>query len=101
MSDISKNYLSETDENWSDYIELNFNWGLFYKKVAKMLHLPTNSIFMSNISVENTLPQPKTLKNFPLLQTLENRSNFDLESPIIYQINGNSIGIKMHVSELR
>ena len=64
-----------------------------------MLHLPTNSIFMFNISVENITP--KTLKNFPLLQTLENRSNFDLERPIIYQINGNSIGIKMHLSELR
>ena len=64
-----------------------------------MLHLPTNSIFMFNTSVENITP--KTLKNFPLLQTLENRSNFDLGRPIIYQINGNSIGIKMHLSELR
>ena len=46
----------------------------------------------------------KVLSNFfifLIFQTLENRSNFDLERPIIYQINGNSIRIKMHLSELR
>ena len=41
------------------------------------------------------------IENFMLFQTLKPRSNFDLQRPTIYQINGNSIRIKMHFSELR